>query len=151
MISSRLMTGGKGRDLDSDSTRAPREFRFEGTCSSSFAVVAVRDPPSRVFDDECEGWDPESDLRGLEAGTCLVAPRLSSRVRWWVDFSRLMTGGKGRDPERDPSRDWNGGTRSSSSAVVAVRDPHARSRVLMTSARGWTRNLIFPDWRQGPV
>ena len=54
--------------------------------SSSFAVVAVRDPPSRVFDDECEGWDPESDLRGLEAGTCLVAPRLSSRVRWWVDF-----------------------------------------------------------------
>ena len=73
------MTGGKGRDLDSDSTRAPREFRFEGTCSSSFAVVAVRDPPSRVFDDECEGWDPESDLRGLEAGTCLVAPRLSSR------------------------------------------------------------------------
>ena len=56
------MTGGKGRDLDSDSTRAPRGFRFEGTCSSSFAVVAVGDPPSRVFDDECEGWDPESDL-----------------------------------------------------------------------------------------
>ena len=105
------MTGGKGRDLDSDSTRAPREFRFEGTCSSSFAVVAVRDPPSRVFDDECEGWDPESDLRGLEAGTCLVAPRLSSRVRRWVDVlaaddgrertgpgTRSLTGLERRDP-----------------------------------------------------
>ena len=71
------MTGGKGRDPERD----PSRDWNGGTRSSSSAVVAVRDPHarSRVFDDECEGWDPESDLRGLEAGTRLVAPRLSSR------------------------------------------------------------------------
>ena len=57
------------------------------------------------LDDECEGWDPESDLPGLEAGTCLVAPRLSSRGILRLDDER-----EGWDPESD-LRGLEAGTR----------------------------------------
>ena len=71
-------------------------------------------------------------------------------------FRGLTTGGVGRDPESDLSRDWSEGTCSRDFAVVVVRDLSARwmnvpSRVLMTSARGGTRTLILADWREGSV
>ena len=77
------------------------------------------DEPSRVLMTSARDGTRNLIFRGLEAGTCLVVPRLSSRGEHSAR-SRLMTGGEGRDPESDLSRGWCEGTCSNISAVVAV-------------------------------